>query len=73
LLISFGIFGWWRPLNAFTLGLFGATLSSCTWLVAYIPLDGLPHLVDMTLTCSRVGSHCPRIPSDSEEAKEAAS
>jgi hypothetical protein len=40
---------------------------------AYIPLDGLPHLVDMVLTCTRVGLGCPGIPPDSEEAKEAAS
>jgi hypothetical protein len=53
--------------------LFGATSSSCTWLDANVLLDGLPHLVDMALTFSRVGSGCPGIPPDSEEDKEAAS
>jgi hypothetical protein len=40
---------------------------------AYTPLDGLPHLVDIMLTLSQVGSGCPGIPPDSEEGKEAAS
>jgi hypothetical protein len=53
LLIDFDFLGWWRPLNYFTLGLVGATSSSCTWLGAYILLDGLPHPVDMALTCSK--------------------
>jgi hypothetical protein len=65
LLIAFNFLGWWCPLNDFTLGLVGATSSSYTWLGAYIPLDGLPHLVDIALTCSRVGSGCPGIPLDS--------
>jgi hypothetical protein len=73
LLIGFDFLGWWRPLNALscsqcirivvmrlsTLGLVGATSSSCTWLDAYVLLDGLPHLVDMTLTCSQVSLGCP--------------
>jgi hypothetical protein len=49
LLISFHFLGWWRPLDALSLGLVGATSSSCTWLGACIVLDGLPHLVDMGL------------------------
>jgi hypothetical protein len=73
LLIGFDFLGWWRPLNDLSLGLVRATSSSRTWLDAYIPLDGLPHLVDMELTCSRVGSGCPGIPPDSEEGKEEAS
>jgi hypothetical protein len=66
LLIAFAFLGWWRPLNAFSLGLVGATSSSCTWLDAYIPLDGLHHLVDMALTCTRVVLGCPGIPPDLE-------
>jgi hypothetical protein len=73
LLIAFAFLGWWRSLNAFALGLVGATSSSYTWLDVYIPLDGLPHLVDMAVTCTRVGSGCPRIPPDLEEGKEEAS
>jgi hypothetical protein len=73
LLFGFDFLGRWRPLNDFTLDLVGATSSSCTWLDAYVLLDGLPHLVDMVLTCSRVGSGCPGIPPNSEEGKEAAS
>jgi hypothetical protein len=69
---DFDFFSWLHPLNAFALALVGATLSSYTWLDAYIPLDGLPHLVDMALTCSRVGSGCPGIPPDSEGGKEVA-
>jgi hypothetical protein len=71
LLIGFEFLGWWRPLNAFTL--VGATSSCCSWLDAYVLLDGLPHPMDMALTCSRVGSGCPRIPPNSEEGKEATS
>jgi hypothetical protein len=87
LLVTFDFLGWWRPLNTLscsqcflivvmrlsTLGLVEATFSSCTWLGAYVVLDGLPHLVDIALTCSRVGSGCLGIPLDSKEGKEAAS
>jgi hypothetical protein len=72
-LIAFDFLGWWCLFNDFTSGLVGATSSSYTWLAAYILLDGLPHLVDMALTCSRVGSGYPGIPPDSEKGKEAAS
>jgi hypothetical protein len=72
LLIGFNFLGWWHPLNALSLGLVRVTSSSFTWLGAYVLLDGLPHLVDMVLTCCRVGSGCLGIPLNSEEGKEAA-
>jgi hypothetical protein len=47
-------------------------MSFPTLLGAYVLLDGLPNLVDITLTCSQVGSGWPGIPADSKEGKEAA-
>jgi hypothetical protein len=70
LLIGFDFLGWWCTLDALSLGWVGATSSSCTWLDAYVLLDGLPYLVDMALTFSRVGSGCPRIPPNVEEGKK---
>jgi hypothetical protein len=72
LLIAIDFFGWWCPLNALCFGLVRATFSSCTWLGAYVLLDGLPHPVDIALTCSQVGSGCPGIPPNSEGGKEVA-
>jgi hypothetical protein len=48
-------------------------MSFPTWLGAYTLLDGAPHLVETTLTFSRVGSGCPGILPESEEGKEAVS